>query len=114
MNFKVDDEYFKDKINYNNLEDNIYTQFAKTMAKNVDIDLVKTPLVDILTGYTRYRILQSKIDKANEILDTLYVVKPYESVDGEFHKYYRPVKNTTKQEIYKAICDLREILKEDK
>lgn len=56
--------------------------------------------------------LQSKIDKANEILNKLCVVKPYESVNGEFHKYYRPIKNTTKQEVYKAICDLRDVLKE--
>lgn len=56
--FKVDkfnDTFFKDKFDYNGFEDNIYTQFAKMMARNVDIDLAKTPLVDILTGYTRYR-----------------------------------------------------------
>jgi hypothetical protein len=67
--FKIDDTFFKDEIDYKNLDESIYTQFAKTMAKNVDIDLAKTPLVDILTGYTRYRILQSKIDKANEVLN---------------------------------------------
>lgn len=60
----------------------------------------------------KYKDLQSKIDKANEILDTLCVVKPFESVNGEFHKYYRPIKNTTKQETYKAICELKDILKE--
>lgn len=69
--FKIDDTFFKDEIDYKDLDESIYTQFAKTMAKNVDIDLAKTPLVDILTGYTRYRILQSKIDKANKLLDKL-------------------------------------------
>jgi hypothetical protein len=66
---KIDDTFFKDEIDYKNLDESIYTQFAKTMAKNVDIDLAKTPLVDILTGYTRYRILQSKIDKAIEYIN---------------------------------------------
>ena len=65
--FKIDDTFFKDEIDYKDLDESIYTQFAKTMAKNVDIDLAKTPLVDILTGYTRYRILQFKIDKAIEL-----------------------------------------------
>ncbi len=67
--FKIDDTFFKDEIDYKDLDESIYTQFAKTMAKNVDIDLAKTPLVDILTGYTRYRILQSKIDKAIEYIE---------------------------------------------
>lgn len=67
--FKIDDTFFKDEIDYKDLDESIYTQIAKTMAKNVDIDLAKTPLVDILTGYTRYRILQSKIDKAIEYIE---------------------------------------------
>ena len=66
---KIDDIFFKDEIDYKDLDESIYTQFAKTMAKNVDIDLAKTPLVDILTGYTRYRILQSKIDKALDYIE---------------------------------------------
>jgi len=66
---KIDDTFFKDEIDYKDLDESIYTQFAKTMAKNVDIDLSKTPLVDLLTGYTRYRILQSKIDKAIEYIE---------------------------------------------
>lgn len=64
--------------------------------------------------YFKIKDLQSKIDKANEILDTLCIVKPYESVNGEFHKYYRPIKNTTKQETYKALYELKDILKDDK
>ena len=66
---ELDDTFFKDEIDYNNLEGNIYTQFAKTMAKNADIDLAKTPLVDLLTGYTKYRTLQFKIDKVNKLID---------------------------------------------
>lgn len=69
--FKIDDIFFKDEIDYKDLGESIYIQYAKTMAKNVDIDLAKTPLVDILTGYTKYRISQSKIDKAIDKLESL-------------------------------------------
>ena len=58
--------------------------------------------------------LQSKIDKANEILDKLCVMKPWNDTQDKMRKIYRPIKNTSKQEVYKAICDLRDILKEDK
>lgn len=103
--FKIDDTFFKDEIDYKDLDESIYTQFAKTMAKNVDIDLAKTPLVDILTGYTRYRILQSKIDKANELLQGILVVR-----DWEHKGRFRPVKNTTAQDVYKTIVKLNELL----
>ena len=57
--------------------------------------------------------LQSKIDKAIEILDKLCVMKPWDDTENEMRKIYRPIKNTSKQEVYKAICDLRDILKVD-
>ena len=103
--FKIDDTFFKNEIDYKDLDESIYTQFAKTMAKNVDIDLAKTPLVDILTGYTRYRILQFKIDKANEILEEILIVSDWEH-EGKF----RPVKGTTAQDVYKTIVMLNELL----
>lgn len=53
--FKIDDTFFKDDFDITGIEDNIYNQMAKTMARNVDIESAKTPLVDILTGYTRYK-----------------------------------------------------------
>lgn len=102
---KIDDIFFKDEIDYKNLDESIYNQIAKTMAKNVDTDLAKTPLVDILTGYTRYIVLQSKIDKANELLQEILVVSDWEH-EGRF----RPVKNTTAQDVYKTIVKLNELL----
>ena len=99
--FKIDDTFFKDEIDYKDLDESIYTQFAKTMAKNVDIDLAKTPLVDILTGYTRYRILQSKIDKA---IDYLYEHSQYNDEDGIHY---------IKEDEY-CVDYLLDILKEDK
>lgn len=97
----------EDEIDYKDLDESIYTQFAKTMAKNVDTDIAKTPLVDLLTGYTRYKMLQIKIDKANEILDKLCIY-------GYKQAKCRPIKNTTKQEVYNAIYEIKEILREDK
>lgn len=47
--------------------------------------------------------LQNKIDKANEVLGRILVIKRY---DGN----YGAVKNTTKQEVYEAICMLNKIL----
>lgn len=96
--FKIDDTFFKDEIDYKNLDENIYTQFAKTMAKNVDIDLVKTPLIDILTGYTRYRILQSKIDKTIELIEKEDLIT-----------YFREMKDL---ELANEFEDLLDILKE--
>ena len=58
----LDDEFFKDKIDFKDFEENIYNQLSKTMARSVDIDLAKTPLVDILTGYTRYVILEKQLE----------------------------------------------------
>ena len=47
--------------------------------------------------------LQQKIDKANEILSNILVIK---RSDGN----YGAAKNTRKKEVYKAICMLNEIL----
>lgn len=60
---KIPDDFFKDKIDYCGLEDNIYNQLARTMARNVDIDFAKTPIVDILTGYTRYREAENRVEQ---------------------------------------------------
>lgn len=95
--FKIDDTFFKDETDYKDLDESVYTQFAKTMAKNVDIDLAKTPFVDILTGYTRYGILQSKIDKAVEYIKTQQKI---------FEGYDIVIEN--------ELNNLLDILKEDK
>lgn len=49
--------------------------------------------------------LQSKIDKANEILEEILVVRDWEH-EGRF----RPVKGTTAQDVYKTIIKLNELL----
>ncbi len=51
--------------------------------------------------------LQSKIDKANEILNKLCIY-------GYGQVNCRPIKNTTKQEVYNAIYEIKNVLKEDK
>ena len=66
--FKVDDTFFKDNFDITGIEDNIYNQIAKTMARNVDIDLAKTPLVDILTGYTRYKEAEYELQQKENII----------------------------------------------
>lgn len=70
---------FKDKITIDDYNENIYTQIAKNMAKALDIDLAKTPLVDLITTYTNYITLQQKnidlqqrIDKAKDKIKELY------------------------------------------
>lgn len=50
-------------------------------------------------------ILQSKIDKANELLEEILVVSDWEH-EGRF----RPVKGTTAQDVYKTIVKLNELL----
>lgn len=87
---KIPDDFFKDKIDYCGLEDNIYNQLVRTMARNVDIDFAKTPIIDILTGYTRYREAEEKVEQLenirkeaikyvqenyNELTDFLYIDK---------------------------------------
>lgn len=49
--------------------------------------------------------LQSKIDKANEILEEILVVRDW-GHEGRF----RPVKGTTAQDVYKTIIKLNELL----
>ena len=49
--------------------------------------------------------LQSKIDKANEILNKLCIY-------GYGQVNCRPIKNTTKQEVYNAMYEIKNILKE--
>lgn len=49
--------------------------------------------------------LQSKIDKANEILEEILVVS-----DWEHKGRFRPVKGTTAQDVYKTIVKLNELL----
>lgn len=63
------DEWFKGRNDLEEIGDGVIKQLAKNLARLQDIDIAMTPLIDLLTGYTKYRILQSKIDKVNEIID---------------------------------------------
>ena len=63
------DEFFKDNFDTTGIEDNIYNQIAKDLARGIDIDLAKTPLVDILTGYTRYKIQELEIERLKDQLN---------------------------------------------
>ena len=65
--FKVD-EFFKDNFDTTGIDDNIYNQIAKDMARCIDIDLAKTPLVDILTGYTRYKEAEYELQQKENII----------------------------------------------
>lgn len=70
------DIYFKNKFDTTKFEDDIYTQLAKNMAKAVDIDFAKTPVIDILTGYINYIELQSNWNSLREWLkkdDNVYI-----------------------------------------
>ena len=49
--------------------------------------------------------LQERIDKANQLLENILVVG-----DWEHEGRYRPVKNTTSQDVYKTIIMLNELL----
>lgn len=58
-----------DKIEIIDEDENIYQKLARAIARATDINLGKTTLADLLDGYTKNKILQQKIDKANEILN---------------------------------------------
>lgn len=69
------DRFFKEDIfkNYKgdipSLEDNIYKQFAKTLARNIDVDFAKTPVVDFFTGYMNYFKIKEKIKEKINLLN---------------------------------------------
>jgi hypothetical protein len=62
-------------------------------------------LISNAMNYAEAQDYKSRIDKANEILGGILVVR-----DWEHKGKYRPVKNTTRQDVYKTICILNEIL----
>ena len=83
---KIPDDFFKDKIDYCGLEDNIYNQLSRTMAKAVDIDFAKTPIIDILTGYTRYIEAEKKVEQLEnirkEVIESIEDCKKVNGYDG--------------------------------
>lgn len=74
---KEDNErLFKDDITKDVLDNEIYNQMARNIAKAVDIDLAKTPLVDLITTYIDYnslkfknKIIKEKNQKYKEVID---------------------------------------------
>lgn len=58
MNKKEITTFFVDKITNKDFDEDIYNQLAKNIAKTIDIDLGKIPLVDLLTAYTQYKVLE--------------------------------------------------------
>ena len=89
--FKVD-EFFKDNFDTTGIDDNIYNQIAKDMARCIDIDLAKTPLVDILTGYTRYKEaeyeLQQKENIIKEVRELAIIKKARVENEPDYSKSY--------------------------
>lgn len=93
---KEDNErLFKDDITKDVLDNEIYNQMARNIAKAVDIDLAKTPLVDLITTYIDYNSLkfknkiikeknqkyQAAIDKAIDYLENTTIV-----ADSYYHQ----------------------------
>ena len=89
-NGKIPDDFFKDKIDYCGLEDNIYNQLARTMARNVDIDFAKTPIIDILTGYTRYIEAEKRVEQLENMRkEAIKYVKEDWFVEGQQRDDYK-------------------------
>ena len=83
---KIPDDFFKDKIDYCGLEDNIYNQLVRTMAREVDIDFAKTPIIDILTGYTRYKEAEEKVEQLENIRKEVIEYLEYQLSQMDFEK----------------------------
>lgn len=62
--FNIDDEV--------ELNEEIYSQFARSTAKLMDIDFAKTPVVDLFTGYQRCFVLEDRIKKAIECMNNTF------------------------------------------
>lgn len=75
----------------------------KLIYSKEDLDLILC--LEIEKYEDKINNLQSKIDKANEILNKLCIY-------GYGQVNCRPIKNTTKQEVYNAMYEIKNILKE--
>lgn len=56
-------------------EESIYQKLAQATARAIDINLGSTTLAELLDGYTKYIVLQDRIDKAIEY------IKPYRVIE---------------------------------
>ena len=110
---KMQHEYYVDRLEVilnNNLieaKDKI-TNFRTILGCRVSYDDLADSISFIVRQDTKpsYEKLEEKINKANELLESILVVSDWEH-EGRF----RPVKNTIKQDVYKVICQLNELLK---
>ena len=109
---KEDNErLFKDDITKDVLDNEIYNQMARNVAKAVDIDLAKTPLVDLITTYIDYnslkfknKIIKEKNQKYKEVID-----KAIEYINGAYEMAIYTKSVSLEKE---NIEDLLDILKE--
>lgn len=61
------DKFFCEEIEYSpNIEESMYEQLQRNVAKCIDIEFAKTPIIDLWTGYIRYKRAEDRIDKAIE------------------------------------------------
>lgn len=82
---KDNERLFKDDITKDILDNEIYNQMARNIAKACDIDLAKTPLVDLITTYIDYnslkfknKIIKEENQKYKEAIDKIYSIINYE------------------------------------
>lgn len=105
---KEDNErLFKDDITKDVLDNEIYNQMARNIAKAVDIDLAKTPLVDLITTYIDYnslkfknKIIKEENQKYKEVINKVFDIINYE------YNFYDDITNMKN--------DIEKILKEVK
>lgn len=82
---KDNERLFKDDITKDVLDNEIYNQMARNIAKACDIDLAKTPLVDLITTYIDYnslkfknKIIKEENQKYKEVIDKISGIINYE------------------------------------
>lgn len=85
-------------------EENIYQKLARATAKAVDINLGKTTLADLLDGYTKYKILEDKINKVTTRIKTIINIIKNQPTDNIHTDMY----------IIEALNSLLYILEEEK
>lgn len=99
-------EYYKD---YAEILNNELILYGHIKTLKVDYKKLKTLVNLIQKKDTEINKLNNVIDKIKDITRWLIII-PSRDKEGD----YRPIKNTTAQECYKALAEIKEIMKEDK